>query len=179
MQVLLIVLYVIGGIIALFLIVALLTKKDFRISKEMLINAPKQTVFDYVKSIRNQEKYSVWVMKDPNVKIVYTGTDGTPGFTSSWTSENKNVGTGEQEIKKVVEGESTEVELRFKKPFEATNYALTTVTDAGNGQTNVRTTFYGRSKFPMNVMNLFMDKLLSRDMLQNLSNLKAILEKQS
>ena len=179
MQILLIVLYVIGGLVALFLIVALLTKKDYSISREMEIAAPKQTVFDYVKSIRNQENYSVWVMKDPNVKIIYTGTDGTPGFTSSWVSENKNVGVGEQEIKKVVEGESTEVELRFKKPFEATNYALTTVTDAGNGRTNVTTTFYGRSKFPMNVMNLFMDKLLSRDMLQNLSNLKAILEKQA
>ena len=44
-----------------------------------MVNKPKQQVFDYVKLIKNQEQYSVWVMKDPNIKIVYTGTDGTVG----------------------------------------------------------------------------------------------------
>lgn len=168
---------VLAGIIALFLIVALLTKKECRLEKQIVINKPKQEVFDYVKLIRNQEQYSVWVMKDPNIKIVYTGTDGTVGFISSWESKDKNVGIGAQEIIKINEGESVEVEIRFKKPFEGTNWATTTVTAINGSQTSVSNVFSGKSKFPMNIMNLFMEKLVGRDMQQNLVNMKQQLEK--
>lgn len=177
MSILIIILAVIGGIIALFLIIALLTKRNFSLEKQIVINKPKQEVFNYLKLIRNQEHYSVWVMKDPDIKIVYTGTDGTVGFKSSWVSNDKNVGIGEQEIKKITDGESMEVEIRFKKPFEGTNYALTTVTAVGNMQAKVINLFYGKSKFPMNIMNLFMGKLVGKDMQKNLVNLKNNLEK--
>jgi hypothetical protein len=167
---------IIAGIIVLFLIAALLVKKEFTLEKKVTINRSQQEVFDYLKLIRNQEKYSVWVMRDPNVNIVYTGTDGTVGFKSAWTSNDKNVGVGEQEIIKLTEGVSTEVEIRFKKPFEATNWARTTLKATTERQTEVSQLFYGRSKFPMNVMNLIMDKLVGKDMLQNLVNMKKNLE---
>lgn len=176
MSVFIIILLVLGSIIALFLIAGLLLPKKFSIVRGTIINKPKQEVFDYLKLIRNQEKYSVWVMKDPNVKIVYTGVDGTVGFTSSWQSDDKNVGIGEQEIKSIRDGESMEVEVRFKKPFEATNYALSTVTAINDGQTEVSNRFFGQCKFPMNVMFVFMSKILGKDMLKNLENMKANLE---
>lgn len=178
MEILLTILAVIAGIIALLLLIALLTKKEFTLEKQVTIDRPKQDVFNYLKLIKNQENYSVWVMKDPNLTIVYTGTDGTVGFKSSWESNDKNVGVGEQEIIKINEGESTEVEIRFKKPFEATNYALTTVATMGDYQTKVTQVFYGKSKFPMNLMNLMMDKFVGGDMQKSLENLKTNLEKQ-
>lgn len=176
MTILLYILAVMGAITALFLLLALVTKKDFSIEKQIIIDKPKAEVFNYLKLIKNQEKYSVWVMKDSNVKIVYTGTDGTVGFISSWTSDDKNVGIGAQEIIKINEGESMGVEVRFKKPFEATNYAHTDVTALSVTQTKVSNVFTGKQKFPMNVMNLFMDKLIGKDMLQNLVNMKTNLE---
>ncbi|MGG9961208.1 SRPBCC family protein [Ferruginibacter sp. SUN106] len=178
MTILLYILSVIGAIIALFLLLALVTKKDFRIEKQIVIDKPKAEVFNYLKLIKNQEKYSVWVMKDPDVKIVYSGTDGTVGFISSWTSDDKNVGIGAQEIIKLAEGESMDVEVRFKKPFEATNYAHTDVTAISATQTKVSNVFTGKQKFPLNVMNLFMDKLIGKDMLQNLVNMKNNVEGQ-
>ena len=177
MSILLILIKLIAVLAVLLLIIALLVKKDFSLQKEVTINKPKQEVFDYLKHIKNQEKYSVWVMKDPNIKIVYTGIDGTVGFTSSWQSNDKNVGVGEQEIKNITEGESMQVEIRFKKPFEGTNQALTTVTASGPYQNKVVTLFSGTSRFPMNIMNLFMDKLVGSDMQANLHNMKANLEK--
>lgn len=127
--------------------------------------------------IKNQERYSVWVMKDPGVKLVYTGVDGTVGFTSAWLSNDKNVGVGEQEIKNITEGENMEVEIRFKKPFEGTNWSRTSVSTEQNGQTKVSSLFYGKNKFPMNLMNLFMDKMVGKDIQQNLENMKHKLEK--
>ena len=178
MGILLIILEVIAGIIVIFLLLALIVKKDFALEKQITINKPKSEVFNYLKLIKNQEKYSVWVMKDPNIKIVYTGTDGAVGFTSSWTSDDKNVGIGAQEIIKLNEGKSMDVEIRFKKPFEATNYAHTAVTSLADAQTKVSMTFTGNQKFPMNVMNLMMDKLVGKDMQQNLVNMKNNLETQ-
>lgn len=177
MNIVVTILIVMGSLIALFLLVALLTKREFSIEKKITINRPKQVVFDYARMLKNQEKYSVWVMKDPNIHLVYSGTDGTIGAASAWESKDKNVGVGEQEIKKIHKDECIEVEIRFKKPFEATNYALTTVSDAGQGQTLISTQFSGRSKFPMNIVNLFMDKLIGKDMQQNLVNMKNHLEK--
>lgn len=173
-----IILYILAGLVALLLIAALLIKKDFSLEKNIVINLTQKEVFDYLKLIRNQEKYSVWVMKDPNINIVYTGTDGTVGFTSSWTSNDKNVGIGEQEIIKLTEGISTEVEIRFKKPFEATNWARTTLSAVNENQTRVSQVFYGSNKFPMNLMNLMMDKMVGKDMYQNLVNMKKNLEQQ-
>ena len=177
MNILIIILCTIIGLIALLVVLALLIKKDFALQKQITINQPKATVFNYLKHIKNQEQYSVWVMKDPNVKIAYTGTDGTVGFTSSWSSNDKNVGIGEQEIIALQESESMKVEIRFKKPFEAVNYATTTVTALSPTQTTVTNVFTGRQKFPLNIMNVMMDKLVGKDMQQNLINMKANLEK--
>lgn len=177
MNTLITILIAIAAIIILFLLIAAFTKKSFVLSKQVLINSPKEAVFNYIKLIRNQEYYSVWVMKDPNIKIIYTGTDGMTGFTSSWTSNDKNVGVGAQKIIAIKEGQSIKVEIRFEKPFKATNYALNEVASTTDGRTLLTQTFTGTSKFPMNIMNLFMDKLVGKDMQANLHNLKVILEK--
>jgi uncharacterized protein YndB with AHSA1/START domain len=165
------------GIIVIILVFALFIDKEFSLSKEVLINKPKQQVFDYAKIIKNQEEYSVWVMKDPNIKIAYTGTDGTVGAQSAWESRDKNVGVGEQQIIELKEGESMKTELRFKEPFEGTNYATNNFTSVSDNQTKVISTFSGTSNYPMNFMNLFMDMMLGKDMETNLNNMKANLEK--
>jgi hypothetical protein len=72
------------AVIVLLLIVALFVPKDSHIEESLVINAPRDSVFNYIKSIKNQEKYSVWIMADPNIKINYEGEDGTVGFKASW-----------------------------------------------------------------------------------------------
>jgi uncharacterized protein YndB with AHSA1/START domain len=178
MNIVIIILLVIGGLIALLLLLALLIPKDYNISREIIINRQRMEVFNYARMLKTQEKYNVWVMRDPNAKIVYTGTDGTVGAMSSWQSDNKHVGVGEQEIKKISEGERIEVEIRFKKPFESTGFGATTLSDEGNGSTRVSSSYFGRSKYPYNLMNFMLDKMLGKDMYQNLVNLKNNLENQ-
>ena len=48
----------------------------------------------------------------------------------------------------------------------------------GDSQTKVTNLFYGKSKFPKNLMNLMMDKLVGGAMQKNLENMKNNLEKQ-
>ena len=57
-------------------------------------------------------------MLDPQAKKTFTGIDGTVGFIMAWDSKNKEAGKGEQEIKKIAEGQRVDFEIRFEKPFE-------------------------------------------------------------
>ena len=107
----------VSSIIALLLIIALFIQNEYSVERSIIINKPKQQVFDYIKFIKNQEYYSRWVMRDPNMKKDLKGTDGSVGFIYGWNG-NKDAGEGEQEIKKIKEGEKIEMELRFVRPFK-------------------------------------------------------------
>jgi hypothetical protein len=166
-------------IIAIPLIAALFVKKDYAVVRETAINKPRQEVFAYIKLLKNQDNYSKWAKMDPDMKKDYRGTDGTVGFVASWDSDKKDVGKGEQEIKKITEGERLDFELRFTEPFEATDQAYMTTDDVDGGATRVKWGFNGHMPYPMNLMCLFMsmDKMLGPDLETGLANLKAILEK--
>ena len=167
----------IAGFIALLLIIALFLKKDYAVERSVTVNQPKQLVFDYIRSLKNQDNFSKWASMDPNMKKEYRGTDGTVGFVSAWEG-NKKVGKGEQEIKKITEGERVDFELRFIKPFAGLANAYITTEAVNNQQTLVKWGFDSRMKYPMNLMLLFMnmEKMIGNDFSTGLNNLKNNLE---
>ena len=173
------ILIVIAIIIAIPLIIALFVEKDYAVEREITINKSKQEVFDYIKFLKNQDNFSKWSTMDPKMKKTYQGTDGTVGFVSAWESNDENVGVGEQEIKKIAEGERIDFELRFIKPFEATEPAFMSTESVTENQTKVKWGFSGHMNYPMNIMMLFMDfeKMIGDDLQTGLSNLKTVLEK--
>lgn len=172
------ILIVIAGIIALLLITALFVGKEYAVEREVIINKPKAEVFAYVKMLKNQDNFSVWAQMDPDMIKEYRGTDGTVGFVSAWDSQKEDVGKGEQEIKNIVEGERLDFELRFLKPFEATDNAYMVTETAGENQTKVKWGFNGAMPYPMNLMLLGMDmeKMIGGDLQAGLDNLKNSLE---
>jgi hypothetical protein len=167
------------GIVALLLIVALFVDKDYAVKREITINKPKSEVFDYLKLLRNQDNFSVWATRDANMKKEFRGTDGTVGFVSAWDSEMNEVGKGEQEIKKITEGDRIDFELRFIKPFEATDNAYMSTESVTDSSTKVTWGFNGSMNYPMNLMLLTMnmDEMLGKDLQEGLVNLKGNLEK--
>jgi hypothetical protein len=173
------ILIVVVILIAIPLIVALFVKGDYAIERQTVIKKPKQDVFNYIKYIKNQDNYSVWVKRDPAMKREFKGTDGTVGFISAWDSKDKEVGKGEQEITNIVDGDRMDMKLRFKAPFEATDDAYLTTEAADANQTKVKWGFTGKMPYPFNFMMLFinMDKEVGKDLQQGLDNLKSVLEK--
>lgn len=167
------------GIVALALIVALFMPKNYAVEREITINQPKDSVFKYVKYLKNQGNFSVWAKMDPNMKKTFKGTDGTVGAVSGWESKVEDVGVGEQEIKKIIEGERIDFELRFKVPFEATEKAYMVTEGISPSQTKVKWGFEGKMAYPMNLMLVFMDmeKMIGKDLRDGLTNLKVVLEK--
>jgi len=176
MNILIKILIVIGALVALLLIAALFIKKEYNIVREITINKPKTEVFGCVGHLKNQDNYSKWVRMDPNMKKDFRGTDGTVGFIYAWDG-NKKAGKGEQEIKKIAEGERVDVEVRFEKPFEGIATAPIITEAISANETKVKWAMNGKSKYPLNFMNLFMDNMLGKDLETSLTTLKSILEK--
>jgi hypothetical protein len=179
MNILLWIIVILAGIIALFLITGVFIKKDYSVSREVLVAKPKGFVFDYLKLLKNQNLWSVWGSMDPDMRTTFTGTDGSEGFISAWESDDKKVGKGEQEILKIVEGERIDFEIRFLKPFKSTSWAFLTVASANDKQTLVHWEFTGKMNYPSNIMMIFMnmEKMVGNDFEKGLQNLKTILEK--
>jgi hypothetical protein len=172
------ILIIIAALIILLLVIALFSKKGYTIERDIVINRPKQDVFNYIKLLRNQENYSKWVMTDPNMKKEFKGTDGTVGFVYAWDG-NKKAGKGEQEIMGIKEGERLDIEVRFIKPFEGIAQTPLTTTAIADNQTKVTWGMTSAMKYPMNIMLLIlnMEKMLGKDLEISLSNLKSILER--
>lgn len=166
-------------IIVVPLIIALFVPKDYGVEKEITIAKSKAEVFDFIKYLKNQDEFSKWASMDTAMKRTYTGTDGTVGFISAWKSEKKDVGSGEQEIMAIKEGESIDFEVRFKEPFESKGQTYLKVEPVTDSTTLVKWGFNGHMNYPLNIMLLLIDfdKMLGEDFSTGLTNLKTVLEK--
>lgn len=170
---------VLVGIIVLLLITGLFVNGNYAVEREVTINKPKQEVFDYVKYLKNQNQFSVWAKIDPAMKTEFRGEDGTVGFVSAWDSKDPKAGKGEQKITKIADGERIDYEIHFIEPMESTDSAFMTFVALSDSTTTVKWGFFGKMKYPMNLMLLTMDmeKMLAPDLQNGLNNLKGILEK--
>ncbi|UFH45631.1 SRPBCC family protein [Flavobacterium galactosidilyticum] len=166
------------GIIALLLIAALFMPKEYAVEREVTINKPVDSVFKYVKYLKNQNEFSVWANIDPNMKSTFTGTDGAVGAISAWESKVKEVGIGEQEITKINEGKRLDFEIRFKEPMNDTAMGFMSTEMVSENQTKVKWGINGIIPYPINLMLPFMkmDQMIGNDLQKGLENLKAKME---
>ena len=170
-------LYILGGIILLLVVLIMLAPKNYHVHRGINIDRPLPEVFEYIKFVKNQDHWSPWKKKDPDMKQEFIGEDGKPGFIAKWEG-NKEVGIGEQEIKKITNNQSVETELRFYKPFKSQSDAYISVEKIDKGTTKVIWGFTGDYKFPMSIFMIFMnmDKAVGKDFDEGLSSLKKIME---
>ncbi|BDU26571.1 SRPBCC family protein [Flavobacterium sp. GSB-24] len=158
-------------IISLVLIVAYFMPKEYMVEREITINKPVDSVFKYVKSLKNQNEFSVWANIDPKMKVSYKGTDG-------WESNVKEVGVGEQEITKIKENRQIDFALRFKKPMEDTAVGFMSTEPLSGNQTKVKWEINGKIPYQTNIMlpMLRLDQMIGKDLQKGLENLKNIME---
>lgn len=177
-----IILAVVAIIVLIFVglgVMAFVSPTEFMVERDVEIAKPKAEVFAYLRRLKNQNEWGPWVQKDPDVKLTYEGTDGEVGFISKWDSKHEELGSGEQEIKKIVDGERIDYELRFKTPWEATNNAWLATDEVSADKTKVRWGFSGEMPRPMNLMLVFTDfeALVGKDFEEGLQKLKGVVEK--
>lgn len=170
-------LYIVLAIISLIVILGLLAPKSYEVDRSIMVNKALPDVFQYIKFIKNQNDWSPWKKKDPNFTQEFEGTDGEVGFISKWEG-NKEVGSGEQEIKAIIHNERIETELRFLKPWKSQCDGYIKVEEISANVTKVIWGFIGNNKFPFSIFMLFMnmDKAVGKDFEEGLDSLKQVLE---
>lgn len=175
MHTLITVLLSVAGALVLLLIVGLFMKKDHYVKREIIINAPLQKVFDFLKFLKNQDKFNKWAKADPDRNWEYKGTDGTVGFVISWKG-NKDAGEGEKEIMNIIEGKRIETQIRFVKPMVTTADVIMETEFISDQQTKVSLINSGKLKYPMNILIPFAESRFPKDMDESLVALKKLLE---
>jgi len=170
------ILLILAGIIALLLIMALFMKRQHSVNRQIVIQAPRQKVFDFLKLLKNQEQFNKWAKADKNRNEETKGTDGTVGFIYSWSGD-RDAGKGEKEIINLVEGKKIETEIRFTKPMRVSARVIFEMESLSDNQTKVTLVNAGTLPYPFNIMIPIAEKNFAKDMDGSLSTLKTILEK--
>ncbi|MGE4170512.1 MAG: SRPBCC family protein [Candidatus Margulisiibacteriota bacterium] len=160
----------------------LLAPRNYHLEREIVIDRPVADVFSYITLLQNSNTWNAWMLMDPTMKTDAKGTDGTVGYVTSWESTNKNVGTGEQEIKAITLNERLDTEIRFTKPFKTQFDSFMTTTPIGETHTKVVMGIDCKMPFPLNAVHFVMslccgqEKEMITQFDNSLNNLKTQLE---
>ena len=148
---------------------------SFELSRSTTVAAPPERVHALLDDFRAWRQWSPWEDVDPDLRRTYTGPERGVGAHYAWVG-NKKAGEGTMEV--VEDTPSTvAVDLRFLKPFEATNLTRFDLEPAGDG-TRVVWTMTGERNLAFAVMGkLFFDKAIGKDFDKGLARLKAAAEK--
>ena len=143
---------------------------DFSLSRRTRVQAPPARVHALVDDFREWRTWSPWEGLDPDLHREYTGPDHGVGATYHW-SGNRKAGEGEMRITKSTPA-SVVVDLRFLKPFKASNVTTFAFVPTGDA-TEVTWTMTGTRSALMTLMGrLFFDKSIGRDFEKGLAGLK-------
>lgn len=171
-------LYIIGGLLALILIVAAVVGTKWTLNRSIKINAPVDKVWEFTSTLHGMNKWSPWLDLDPAMKQSYTGEDGKPGATYAWESDNKNVGAGNQSITKVTPKQQFDMRINFIKPFKGVADGWVKLQPDGNA-TIVTWGIDSSTPYPMNIIKVFgiIEKNLNKSFDSGLNKLKSLSEK--
>lgn len=170
-------LYIVGAFALIVGILHFMAPKTYQVDRKIVVSEDIDTVFKSLCSLKEQQMWSPWAEKDPDMKITYSGTDGTIGSFTQWTG-NKDVGEGQQEIKKIEPNSYIETELRFLKPWESTSTGFFEIKSVAEG-TEITWGFKGKNTFPSTILMVFMDmdKAIGPDFEKGLAKFKTYIEK--
>ncbi|MBV8328595.1 SRPBCC family protein [Chryseobacterium sp.] len=170
---------IIGIIILLIIVYALVAvlafSKDYHYEKSVVINAPKEKVWQYVGSLKGYNAWDPFSKADKNIVITYSGEGDKVGDSYHWKGD-KNVGEGEQTITEIVPGEKMMTKLHFIQPFEGDAKAAFVVTPEGSG-TKVTWMIDNELNAMMKIMKPMMNSNMDKMFGQGLEDLKKLSEK--
>ena len=147
---------------------------DFEMSRSAHVDADPATLKALIDDFRQWPQWSPWEGADPDLRRTYSGTQSGVGSVYVW-SGNKQAGEGRMEIVRSTP-DAVVVDLRFLKPFKATNVTRFDLV-ARDGGTDVTWTMTGTRSAIMGLAGkLFFDKAIGKDFDKGLAALKAAAE---
>lgn len=109
---------------------------EFSITRTAVLDAPAPAVFAQLEDFRKWRNWSFWERTDPDMERRFTGAERGVGAHYAW-SGNAKAGAGSMEITGASAGRQVVIDLRFLKPFKATNPTVITLEPIGPDSTEV------------------------------------------
>ena len=155
---------------------AAMADDTYTVERATTIDAPPERIYQHVANFHSWRSWSPWEGVDPDMRRTYTGPDTGPGATYAWEG-NRKAGAGRMEIVEAAEPARVRIDLRFLKPFKATNVTRFDLAPVGDA-TDVTWTMTGSRNAVMAVAGkLFFDKAIGKDFDRGLAGLKARAER--
>ncbi|MBL7813134.1 MAG: SRPBCC family protein [Bacteroidetes bacterium] len=171
------ILYVVLFLIAALLVLGLVLPKSYKVERTVVINAPKQAVWEQVYYWKNFNSWSPWAKLDTAMKQTITGNDGEVGSVYHWTG-NDQVGEGEMKRLELQDMKSIKNHLHFIKPFESEANVYHTL-EGEDGKVTLSWGMTGENGFMARIFMFLMggiDKAVGGDYERGLKTLKEIVE---
>lgn len=117
MQILLYFAIVLGGLVALILIISALMPATYSISQDTTIQASPKKVQDHIADLNHYRDWNPWQQMEPGSKQQIEGTPHTIGHSYSW--EGKKIGAGQLTLQSITPGNEVKFKLEFFKPWKS------------------------------------------------------------
>jgi hypothetical protein len=165
----------VGGV----LIFAAMRPDSFRVQRSASIQAPPEKIFPLINDLRGFNTWNPFDKKDPKLKGTYSGPASGPGAAYAFEG-NKDVGRGSIEIIDSVPASEVRMTLHMLAPMEARNVVEFSLKPDGK-TTRVTWAIQGPVPFFAKIFGIFcdMDGMIGKDFENGLSDLKAIVERQT
>lgn len=149
----------------------------YTVTRALRIEAPVETVRSLVDDLREWQQWSPWEDLDPALERTYTGPVHGVGAKYAW-SGNKEAGAGTMQISRS-EPQRIDIDLKFTKPFKASNDIRFDLADLGDGATRVTWTMTGTKNLFLKLFGRFLkiEQKVGEDFEKGLARLKALAER--
>ena len=173
-----IVAYILGGLAALALVLALvglLLPRRYRVERSAVIKARPEVVFAQVADLREWKNWGVWFERDPQMQIYYSENPAAVGGWSEWKS--KSQGNGKATLIRLTPSTDVEYSLQFEGMGFASQGSFT-LTPENSG---VRVVWADSGDLGLNPISrwfgLFLDRMIGPDFAAGLAKLRSFCEK--
>lgn len=169
--------YTIIGIITFIAFLHAAAKKEFEISRTVVINCPKEEVFNLVRQLKKERLWMPWFLNNYKGILKYKGDDGKIDAFLYWKG-HKRFYEGTQSITKINHGKIIETKFSIVKPFKLMLLEYKGLKEIDNNKTKMVWGVKGYLPFPFSVISLIqpVDKAYGLELELGLKNLKILLE---
>ena len=165
-----------GAGIAFILLRAAMLPNDFRVSRSVRVQAPRERIFPLINDMRSFNEWNPFAKMDPSTKTAYRGPDSGPKAAFDWDGTGK-AGKGSLEIVDVNEPACVGMKLDILKPMEGHNHVVFALQATGDG-TDVSWTMTGPYPYLHRIFGTIFntDKMIGRTFESGLADLKRMAE---
>lgn len=171
-------LYILGGLAALVLLLALiglLLPRRYRVERSAVIKAKPEVVFAQVADLRAWKNWGVWFERDPQMQLAYSENTTAVGGWSEWKSQSQ--GNGRATLTRLTPPTEAEYSLQFEGMGFASTGSFTLIPRPDG----VRIVWVDTGDLGLNPVSrwfgLFLDRMIGPDFAGGLAKLRSFCEK--